>query len=90
MEAFFRVLSTALLLSFVCCCAASGFLQVRAWGRHTLPDVPVSLRALREPEHFFDPVGLRQMLLARRLLTIGGVAYVTYGILIIAGNLIHR
>jgi hypothetical protein len=86
MDTLLEVLSTALLLSFVLCCAASGFLQVRAWGRHALPDVPVSLRALREPERFFDPIGFRQMLLARRLLTIGGVAYVTYGLLIIAGN----
>ena len=86
METLFELLGTALLLSFVLCCATSGFLQVRAWGRHALPDVPVSLRALREPEQFFDAIGLRQMLLARRLLTIGGVAYVSYGILIIVGN----
>ena len=86
MDTAFELLSTALLLSFVFCCAASGFLQVRAWGRHTLPGATVSLKALREPEQFFDPVGLRQMLIARRLLTFGGIAYVTYGILIIAGN----
>ena len=88
MDALFRFVSTLLLFSFVFCCAASGFLQVRAWGRHTLPGVTVSLRALREPERFFDPIGLRQMLLARRMLTLGGVAYVTYGILIIVGNFI--
>ena len=86
MGTFVEILSTALLLSFVFCCVASGFLQVRAWGRHARPDVPVSLRALREPEHFFDPIGHRQMILAKRLLTIGGVAYVTYGLLIIVGN----
>lgn len=84
MATLVELLSTALLLSFVLCCAASGFLQIRAWGRHALPDVPVSLRALREPEQFFDSVGYRQMLLARRLLTIGGIAYITYGLLIIA------
>ena len=86
MDTLLEIFSTTLLFSFVICCAASGFLQVRAWGRHALPGVPVSLRALREPEQFFDPIGLRQMLLARRLLTIGGVAYVTYGLLIIVGN----
>jgi hypothetical protein len=86
MDTLFQILSTALLLSFVFCCVASGFLQVRAWGRHVLPGVQVSLRALREPQHFFDPIGLRQMLLARRLLTIGGVAYVSYGLLIIVNN----
>ena len=87
MEVFVQLLSTGLLMSFVLCCVASGFLQVRAWGRHMRPDAPVSLRALREPQHFFDPIGLKQMLLARRLLTIGGVAYVTYGLLIIVTNL---
>ena len=86
MDTLFQVLSSGLLMSFVLCCVASGFLQVRAWGRHLRPDVPVSLRALREPEQFFDAIGLRQMLLARRLLTIGGVAYVTYGLLIIVSN----
>ena len=86
METVLQVLMTALLLSFVLCCATSGFLQVRAWGRHALPGVPVSLRALKEPERFFDSIGLRQMLLARRLLTIGGIAYVSYGILIIVSN----
>lgn len=88
METLFQLLMTALLLSFVFCCVASGFLQVRAWGRHTLPDAKMSFRALREPEKFFDPIGLRQMLLARRLLGVGGVAYVSYGILIIVANFV--
>jgi hypothetical protein len=86
MDTLFQVLSSGLLMSFVLCCVASGFLQVRAWGRHMRPDAPVSLRALREPEQFFDAIGLRQMLLARRLLTVGGVAYVTYGLLIVVSN----
>jgi hypothetical protein len=86
MDTAFELLSSALLLSFVLCCIASGFLQVRAWGRHARPGVPVSLRALRDPEQFFDPIGYRQMLLARRLLSVGGVAYLTYGLLIIANN----
>ena len=86
METLFQLVMTALLLSFVFCCVASGFLQVRAWGRHTLPDAQMSFRALREPEKFFDPIGLRQMLLARRLLGVGGVAYISYGILIVVSN----
>jgi len=86
METLFQLLMTALLLSFVFCCVASGFLQVRAWGRHALPGAQMSFRALREPEHFFDPIGLRQMLLARRLLGVGGVAYVSYGALIVISN----
>ena len=48
METLFQLLMTALLLSFVFCCVASGFLQVRAWGRHTLPEAQMSFRALRE------------------------------------------
>lgn len=86
MGTFVEILATALLLSFVFCCVASGLLQVRAWGRHARPDMPVSFRALRQPEQFFDPIGYRQIVLAKRLLTIGGVAYVTYGLLIIVGN----
>ena len=77
------VLATALLLSFVFCCAGSGLLQVRAWGKHARPGTPVSLRALREPGAYFDSIGHRQMLLARRLLVVGGVAYVTYGLLLL-------
>lgn len=86
METFVELLGTTLFFSFVLCCAASGFLQVRAWGRHARPDVPVSLRALRDPAPYFDEIGYQQMLLARRLLTVGGVAYVTYGLLIIVNN----
>jgi hypothetical protein len=86
MDVALEILGTALLLSFVLCCVASGFLQVRAWGRHARSDVAVSLRALRDPAPYFDEIGQRQMLLARRLLTVGGVAYVTYGLLIIVNN----
>lgn len=83
MATLLDVVGTALLLSFVFCCAASGFLQIRAWGRHARPGTPVSLRALREPAEFFDSIGLRQMQLARRLLLVGGVAYVSYGLLLL-------
>ena len=83
MAAALDIFGTTLLLSFVFCCAASGFLQVRAWGRHARPGAPVSFRALREPGEFFDSIGHRQILLARRLLAVGGVAYVTYGLLLL-------
>lgn len=86
METVLDVVGTALLLSFVFCCSASGFLQVRAWGRHARPGAPVSLRALREPGEYFDSIGHRQILLARRLLAVGGVAYVTYGLLLLVRN----
>jgi hypothetical protein len=86
MDTVLQVLGTMLLLSFVLCCVASGFLQIRAWGRHAREGAPVSFRALKDPAPYFDEIGYRQMLLARRLLTIGGVAYVTYGLLILVSN----
>jgi hypothetical protein len=88
MPLLLRVLGTALLLSFVLCCVVSGLLQVLAWSRHAREGVPVSLRALRHPEGFFDPVGLRQILLARRLLTVGAVAYLSYGVLVLVENVL--
>ena len=86
MSTAMQILSTALLLSFVMCCVVSGILQVFAWSRHAREGAPVSLRALREPEQYFDPVGTRQVQLARRLLTVGGAAYLTYGFLILAST----
>jgi hypothetical protein len=85
-SAVLGVLSTALVLSFVMCCVLSGLLQVLAWSRHARQGAPVTLRALRHPEQYFDPVGLRQMLLARKLLTVGGAAYLSYGFLIVVSN----
>lgn len=86
MSSLVEILASALLLSFIFCCVASGLLQLRAWGRHVRPDVTMSLRGLRHPEQYFDEVGLRQMLLARRLLAIGGVAYVTYGLIVVVSH----
>lgn len=84
MSAVLELLSTALLLSFVLCCVVSGVLQVFAWSRHSREGAPVSLRALVEPGRYFDEIGCRQMQVARRLLTVGGVAYLSYGVLLIA------
>lgn len=78
-------LMTALILSFVFCCVLSGILQVLAWSMHARQGAP-SLRALRHPEAFFDPIGVRQILLARRLLIVGAVAYLSYGFLIVVSN----
>lgn len=83
-----ELLAGALVFSFVLCCVASALLQVRAWSRHMREHANVSLRALWQPEGYFDPVGLRQILLARRLLTIGGAAYLTYGLLIVVSNVL--
>lgn len=80
------ILSTALVFSFVICCVVSAALQIIAWSRHAKEGAPVTVRALWKPEGYFDEIGLHQIRLARRLLMVGGVAYLTYGMLIIASN----
>lgn len=65
------------------CCLVSALLQIVAWTRHSLEGVPITVKALWAPERYFDDVGLRQIRLARRMLKIGGVAYLAYGALII-------
>lgn len=81
-----QVVASTLVTSFVLCCVVSGLLQVIAWSRHTREGVPVSLRALWRPEAYFDPIGQRQILLARRLLTVGAVAYLSYGVLLVLSS----
>jgi hypothetical protein len=88
MATLFDLLVRAFVLSFVFCCVVSGILQLLAWTRHARAGVPVSVRALWRPEEYFDPVGLRQITLARRLLTIGGVAYLSYGVLVVAASVL--
>jgi hypothetical protein len=82
------IIAAALVFSFVFCCIVSGILQVIAWSRHSVEGAPVSLRALWRPEGYFDHIGLRQIALARRLLTIGAVAYLSYGVLLIASSVL--
>jgi hypothetical protein len=55
-----------------------------AWSRHSLDGVSVSLKALWRPEGHFDEIGMHQIKLARRLLTIGIMAYLGYGFTIVA------
>lgn len=86
MQTLLQLLAGSLVAAFVLCCLVSGILQVLAWARHARRGAPVSLRALWRPEGYFDAVGLRQILLARRLLTIGAVAYLSYGLLVLVGN----
>jgi len=74
---------TALLLVCVSCCVASALLQIIAWGRHKRPETAVSLRALWNPEGYFDAVGLHQIRLARRLLMVGAAAYLLFGALLL-------
>jgi hypothetical protein len=87
-SALFNILITTFVLSFVFCCVVSGILQLLAWTRHAREGVSVSVRALWRPEEYFDAVGLRQITLARRLLTIGGVAYLSYGVLMVAATVL--
>jgi hypothetical protein len=75
--------ANALVFSFIVCCIVSAALQILAWSRHARAGAPISLRALWQPEGHFDDVGLRQIRLARRLLTVGGLAYLTYGLLML-------
>lgn len=86
MDTVYPLLGTALLLSFVICCVASGLLQVSAWFRHTKEGAPVTIRALKDPEPYFDEIGVRQIRLARQLLLVGGVAYLSYGVLIVVAS----
>jgi hypothetical protein len=83
-----NLLVVAFIFAFILCCIVSGILQLLAWTRHARPGVPISLRALWRPDEYFDPVGLRQIALARRLLAIGGVAYLSYGVLVVVANVL--
>jgi hypothetical protein len=83
-ETVFEVVATSMLFAFVICCVVSAALQIIAWSRHAREGAPVSLRALWKPEGHFDEIGIRQIQLARRLLLVGGVAYLTFGALNVA------
>jgi hypothetical protein len=80
-DQWFALVASTLLFAFIMCCVVSAALQILAWSRHARKGAPVSLRALWKPEGYFDPVGLRQIQLARRLLVMGGIAYVAFGAL---------
>jgi hypothetical protein len=81
------LLSTALLFAFILCCVVSAVLQILAWSRHSREGVAVSVRALWKPEGYFDEIGRRQIGLARRLITVGGMAYLLFGALLVVARL---
>ncbi len=83
---FLSVFSSGLVLTFVGCCLASAALQIMAWTRHSREGVKVSLGALKHPEEHFDPIGVQQIRLARALLTVGGVVYLTFGVLMLVSR----
>jgi hypothetical protein len=80
----FRVAAAALLLSFFACCVASALLQLVAW-RHVRPGEGPTVRGVWRPEAYFDPVGVRQMKLARWLLIVGGIAFVSHVVVLRVG-----
>ena len=83
MNRFLATFGTLLFFSFIACCVASALLQVIAWTRHKREGVAVNPGALWKPEGSFDPIGLYQMKIAKRALIIGGVMYLSYGLLMI-------
>jgi hypothetical protein len=84
------LIGDALVLAFIGCCLASAALQIVAWSRHSRKGAPVNFRALWKPEEHFDTIGIYQIRLARRLLTVGGLAYLSYGLLLIASTVLQR
>ena len=86
MSRFLATFGTLLFFSFIACCVASALLQVLAWTRHKREGVPVNPGALWKPEGSFDPIGLYQMKIAKRALIIGGVMYLSYGLLMIVAQ----
>ncbi|HEX2091681.1 MAG TPA: hypothetical protein VHG28_04730 [Longimicrobiaceae bacterium] len=80
-QGFLGMLGVGMVLTFIGCCVASAALQIVAWTRHAREGAPVTVRALWRPEEHFDPIGIQQIRLARTLLTMGGVAYLSFGVL---------
>jgi hypothetical protein len=74
-----QVFAMTLLLSFMGCCIASALLQLIAHLRHSRGGGG-GFGAMWKPEGKFDDVGVFQMRLARRLLLVGAVAYLSYGL----------
>jgi hypothetical protein len=79
------LLSSALLVCFVLTCVFSGVLQVFAWSRHAR-EAPSSLRTFLRPEGCMDETGQRQMRVARALLAVGVVSYLSYGVLMVVST----
>jgi hypothetical protein len=90
MERFLPLFGQLLFISFIGCCVASALLQIVAWTRHAKEGAQVSPGALWKPDGLFDDVGLFQMRLARRALIIGGVAYLSYGVLMLAASVLLK
>ena len=75
-----KIVLASLLLAFYGCFVASAVLQFLAW-RHVRPGEGPTVRGVWKPDSYFDEVGLRQMRLARWLLIVGGVLFISYFIM---------
>ncbi|HEU0013532.1 MAG TPA: hypothetical protein VFQ45_07595 [Longimicrobium sp.] len=80
-----RVIAATLLLSFFACCVGSAILQLLAWN-HVRTGQGPTLRGVWKPDDYFDEIGLRQMRMAKRLLILGSVAFVTHVIVLRLGS----
>jgi hypothetical protein len=83
-----QIFSLTLFLAFVGCCVASALLQVIANMRHSRGG-PGGLGAMWKPEGKFDDIGVYQMRLARRLLLVGAVAYLSYGVVMMVASQVN-
>jgi hypothetical protein len=72
-----KIVLATLLLGFFGCCVASAALQFLAW-RHVRADRGPTVRGVWSPDNYFDETGLRQMRLARWLLIVGAVLFLSY------------
>jgi len=90
MSKFLGTFGYLLFFSFIACCVASALLQVLAWTRHKREGAPINPGALWKPEGFFDDVGLYQMKIAKRAIIIGGVMYLSYGLLILVAQTLAK
>ena len=86
MSVLAKVILASMLLGFFACCVASALLQLLAW-RHVRPGQGPTVVGVWKPENYFDEIGLRQMKLARWLLILGGVLFVSY---MVVGQVISR
>ncbi|MBB4634932.1 hypothetical protein [Longimicrobium terrae] len=78
MSVLFKVLASTLLLSFFGCCVASAFLQLAAWRHPADPAQGPTVAGVWKPEGRLNEIGIRQMKLARLMLILGGVSFVSF------------
>jgi hypothetical protein len=81
--------AAVMMLASLGAATGSTLLQLIAWTRHAREGVSVSPMAVWRPAGHFDEVGLRQMLLARRLLVMGLAGYLSVGVLFVASRVLR-